>query len=63
MKNFYRVCLTYSLFAFVTALNCGCSDSTATTPSSSKDELNQYLEEHPELKDAPEDTVTESGGV
>ncbi len=63
MKTFYRSVMAYALVAIVTVFACGCGGSTAPTVSSSEDEINRYLEEHPELKDAPEETVSTSSEV
>jgi hypothetical protein len=42
-------------------LSTGCGKETAPTVTSSQDELTRYLDEHPELKDAPEDVVNTNG--
>ncbi len=57
MKTLYRNALPCALIAIVTMLSCGCGSSTTPTVSSSEDEIKAYLDEHPELKDAPEETV------
>jgi hypothetical protein len=61
MKNLDRACLPFALFAAIAIFACGCGSSTKSEVTSSEDELTQYLNEHPELKDVPEDTVNESG--
>jgi len=65
MKILFRSRLPYAIItvALLFACGCGSSSNTAPTVSSSQDELTKYLDEHPELKDVKEDTVTASGGT
>jgi hypothetical protein len=60
MKTLYRNVLPYAFIAIVTMFACGCGNNTTPTVSSSDDEITRYLQEHPELQDAPEETVSES---
>jgi hypothetical protein len=64
MKSVFSTTLCIALLCpvFLFAAGCG-GKSTEATAVGSQDEMTQYLEEHPELKDAKEDTVTATGGV
>jgi hypothetical protein len=42
-------------------LTTGCGKETGPMITSSQDELTRYLDEHPELKDAPEDVINTNG--
>jgi len=57
-----RPALASTIVAVLLMVSCGCGGSTEPT-AKTQDELTEYLDAHPELKDVKEDTVTATGGT
>ncbi len=51
----------YAVIVLLALSMAGCGRSTSPVASSSQDELNRYLDEHPELKEFKEDGPASNG--